>query len=280
MKAEGGFGSLNGVVLTPATEAGERTLPSLDIPGTEKAPVLLEVSSAGKILPATEGGEYELLLNLPPYESVTWFAAEAGRWPSGCNRVLPWSAASLEHALNLRNPAAGGSPDSHGMLALFRLKNGNYLVLLPLCGSGSVSWLEAEGNTLRVKSGTLGTSAMADAKEPMLCSGVSRNLYEAMRATWEKAVSHPRLKRHSGWRCTKDAHYPEPFRYLGWAVGNNTAAASMRTCCCVPPGPLTNPPFRYAGCWWTRDSRLPAASSNCAPSFRTGKNFRRDGPLF
>lgn len=216
VKAEGGFGSLNGVVLTPATEAGERTLPSLDIPGTEKAPVLLEVSSAGKILPATEGGEYELLLNLPPYESVTWFAAEAGRWPSGCNRVLPWSAASLEHALNLRNPAAGGSPDSHGMLALFRLKNGNYLVLLPLCGSGSVSWLEAEGNTLRVKSGTLGTAAMADAKEPMLCSGVSRNLYEAMRATWEKAVSHPRLKRHSGWRCTKDAHYPEPFRYLGW----------------------------------------------------------------
>lgn len=216
VKAEGGFGSLNGVVLTPVPGAARGTGRSLDIRGTEKVPVLLEVSAAGKIPAAAEGEEYALRINLPPYERVTWFAAEAGRWPSGCNRVLPWSAASLEHALNLRNPAAGGSPDPHGMLALFRLKNGSCLVMLPLCGSGSVSWLEAEGNMLQVKSGTLGTEPMEDGKEPMLCFGVSRNLYEAMRATWGKAVSHPRLKGHSDWRCTKDARYPEPFRYLGW----------------------------------------------------------------
>lgn len=216
VKAEGGFGSLNGIVLTPETGMEKGTSPSLDIRGTEKAPALLEVSSAGKIHPAQEGEEYSLRINLPPYESVTWFAAEAGRWPSGCNRVLPWSAASLEEALNLRNPAAGGSPDSHGMLALFRLENGNYLVMLPLCGNGSVSWLEVEGNALQVKSGTLGSESITNEKEPMLCFGVSGNLYEAMRATWKKAISHPQLKGHSNWRWTKDSHYPEPFRYLGW----------------------------------------------------------------
>ncbi|PNC05726.1 Sip1-related alpha-galactosidase [Akkermansia muciniphila] len=216
VKAEGGFGSLNGVVLTPVPGPAGGTGRSLDIRGTEKVPVLLEVSAAGKITPAVEGEEYELRINLPPYESVTWFAAEAGRWPSGCNRVLPWSAASLERALNLRNPAAGGSPDPHGMLALFRLENGHYLVMLPLCGSGSVSWLEAEGNALKVKSGTLGTEAMEDKKEPLLCFALSRNLYEAMRVAWGKAASHPRLKGQSLWRCAKDARYPEPFRYLGW----------------------------------------------------------------
>lgn len=209
-------GALNGLTLSEGGEEDPST--SVAIEGNETSPVLLETGRAAATGMHGTNAEYSLEVRLPAYEKATWFAAEQGRFPADANRELPWTAASLADVLSVRNPAAGGTASNRGMLALFKLVNGRYLAVVPLCGNASLSWLEISGNSLYAKSGTWGDSAsrVPDAREPMLCYAVSDHIYSAVREAWRTAMAHPRLQGKSLWRCMKDAAYPEPFHYLGW----------------------------------------------------------------
>lgn len=209
-------GALNGLILS---EGGEEDSSSfITIAGNETSPVLLETCRTSGTGMHGTNAECSLQVRLPAYEKVTWFAAEQGRFPADANRELPWNAASLTDVPGVRNPAAGGTAANRGMLALFKLANGKYLAVVPLCGNASLSWLEISGHSLYAKSGTWGDSVsrVPDDQEPMLCYAVSNDIYTATKQAWEAAMAHPRLQGKSLWRYEKDASYPEPFKYLGW----------------------------------------------------------------
>lgn len=216
VRGSGAAGALNGLVLS---EGGEEVVSSsITIAGNETSPSLLETGRAAATGEYGINAEYSLQILLPAYEKVTWFAAEQGRFPADANRELPWNAASLQQALEVGNPAAGGVAANRGMLAIFKLVNGKYLAVVPLCGDASLSWLEISGNSLFVKSGTWGNSGsrVPENGEPMLCYAVAPDIYAAIKQAWGTAMNHPRLQGKSLWRFMKDAAYPEPFKYLGW----------------------------------------------------------------
>ena len=82
-------------------------------------------------------------IHLPPYIKASFFSQdtagvsedEAGPWPSGTNRVLPWASQDdlgvlFGECKHTANPATK-PPSTHGMMAIFQLASGEYLTLLP-----------------------------------------------------------------------------------------------------------------------------------------------------
>lgn len=154
-------------------------------------------------------------IELPEYDAYCWFAAPSPRWPSEVNQSLPWSGSHLaELARGGQNPI-GGTPDRHSQFALFHLKNGRCLALLPVPGKSCISWLKAEENgELLLETGTLGTTPVKEKEAPRLCWAVGSNVYEACRLAWQQALNCLTLANETAPRTRKA--YPEMFRYLGW----------------------------------------------------------------
>ena len=80
-------------------------------------------------------------LQVPPYQSFCWFAADRGRWPGDGNRVLPWFGRTAPgNLLDSKPNPSTAKPGDHAMFALFHLKDGNFMAVLPVATPDSVSY--------------------------------------------------------------------------------------------------------------------------------------------
>ncbi|MCC8149138.1 Sip1-related alpha-galactosidase [Akkermansia sp.] len=154
-------------------------------------------------------------LTVPPYQSFCWFAADSGRWPGDGNRVLPWfGQTDPGKLLNSKPNPSTAKPGDHAMFALFHLKDGRFMAVLPVASPDSLAWLKLDGDgSILLESGTLG--APSTKPQPVLAvTAVDKNIYRACSGVWGKALSLPFIKGRTFSREKKA--YPEPFKYLGW----------------------------------------------------------------
>lgn len=154
-------------------------------------------------------------LPVPPYQSFCWFAADRGRWPGDGNRVLPWfGKTDPEKLVNSKPNPTVAKPGVHAMFALFHLKDGRYMAVLPVAEPDSLAWLNIDGKgNFMVEYGTLGKN-LAKPQSVLAVMAVDDNIYSTCSAVWEKALSLPFVKGRTLPREKKA--YPEPFKYLGW----------------------------------------------------------------
>lgn len=80
------------------------------------------------------------------------------------------------------------------MFALFHLKDGRFMAVLPVATPDSLAWLKLNGNgKFLVEYGTLGTSTVKP--QPVLAvTVVDKDIYRACSAAWSKALSLPFIK--------------------------------------------------------------------------------------
>ncbi len=160
---------------------------------------------------------------LPEFEKFCHVAADSVhfRWIGASNRMFPWVGSNdLRSIFEPRSPVPPriAHANRRALTMLFKLKNGNYLTLLPLSGTASVSWLEVtKDGKLTIDYGTLGTAKVPlDAKVPLLAWYESENLYESIAKTWELAIKDKAVGATASLRYSKK--YPEPLEYLGWCT--------------------------------------------------------------
>ena len=140
-------------------------------------------------------GKTALPLPVPPYQSFCWFAADRGRWPGDGNRVLPWFGKTDPGKLmdDKPNPTVA-KPGVHAMFALFHLKDGRYMAVLPVAEPDSLAWLNIDGKgNFMVEYGTLGKN-LAKPQSVLAVMAVDGNIYNTCSAVWEKALSRSFLK--------------------------------------------------------------------------------------
>ena len=101
-------------------------------------------------------GKKAYRLPLPPYQTFCWFSADRGRWPGDGNRVLPWfGRTSPGNLLDSRPNPSTAKPGDHAMFALFHLKDGNFMAVLPVAAPDSLAWLKLERDgTFLVEAGS------------------------------------------------------------------------------------------------------------------------------
>lgn len=160
---------------------------------------------------------------LPEFEKFCHIAADSihFRWIGASNRMFPWVGSNnLKEIFEPKSPTPPNIPNANRrpLTMLFKLKNGNYLTLLPLSGKASVSWLEVtkEGK-LTIDYATLGTGEVPpNTKVPLLAWYESENIYESLAKTWQLAVENKNVGATANLRSSKK--YPEPLEYLGWCT--------------------------------------------------------------
>lgn len=164
---------------------------------------------------------------LPPIERICWFASDTGRWPADGNRMLPWMGGSdLKALLSGKPNPTVKTPGNQGFLALIQTgtaigqKNTPpYLVLLPIPGDNTMSWLRiTDDGAITCETGTLGTEPINIARPlPTMVYGQGETPFDACRDAWTQAekIFHSTGKEAGSW-WRDDKEYPEPFRYLGW----------------------------------------------------------------
>lgn len=135
--------------------------------------------------------------------------------PGDGNRVLPWFGKTDPGKLvNSKPNPTVAKPGVHAMFALFHLKNGRYMAVLPVAEPDSLAWLNIDGKgNFMVEYGTLGKN-LAKPQSVLAVIAVDDNIYSTCSAVWEKALSLPFVKGRTLPREKKA--YPEPFKYLGW----------------------------------------------------------------
>ena len=77
------------------------------------------------------------------------------------------------------------------MFALFHLKDGNFMAVLPVAAPDSLAWLKLERDgTFFVEAGSLGTSP-AKPQAVLAVTATDKDIYRACSAVWNKALSLP-----------------------------------------------------------------------------------------
>ena len=101
-----------------------------------------------------------------------------------------------------------------GIFLVLEMKTGGFLVLLPVSGSETMSWMEATDNhTLKLFFGTLGTKSV-NGDVPLIAWSKSNDVYAACRRVWELALGSKPVNGNTDWRYKKK--YNDCFKYLGW----------------------------------------------------------------
>lgn len=193
-------------------------------------------------------------LPLPPYQSFCWFSADRGRWPGDGNRVLPWfGKTDPGNLLDSKPNPSTAKPGDHAMFALFHLKDGRFMAVLPVATPDSLAWLKLDGNgKFLVEYGTLGTSTVKP--QPVLAvTAVDKDIYRACSAAWSKALSLPFIKGRTFPREKR----PTRNRSNTWAgaAGSSIKRISPPNCLNRRPASWRPPPFPSGGSWWTTASR-------------------------
>lgn len=180
--------------------------------------------------------------------------------PGDGNRVLPWFGKTDPGKLvNSKPNPTVAKPGVHAMFALFHLKNGRYMAVLPVAEPDSLAWLNIDGKgNFMVEYGTLGKN-LAKPQSVLAVIAVDDNIYSTCSAVWEKALSLPFVKGRTLPREKKA--YPEPFKYLGWCSWeqykkNITSALLEKTARHLEESPV---PVRWL--LWTTASRSRKGSN-------------------
>ncbi len=173
-------------------------------------------------------------LVLPAFDEAILYAADW--WPGGGNRLYPRFFGS-------------GVPQSAwtgGALLLLRLKDGDYLAMLPVAGDQTSAWIDAtDGGAFTLRVGHLGRAPGSGAALAFAWSRAP-DAYAALRDVWSQVLLHPRFAGTSRLRSTKG--YPQAFRYLGWCSWESfhlsiNEAALQKTVQAISDSPI---PVRWA----------------------------------
>jgi hypothetical protein len=157
------------------------------------------------------------LVTLPEYKSVVYIST-IGREKilDGMNRFFSWAANDLKTIVSKDfNPdSKAGVPSRNGLLALFKLKNDEYLLLQGIASPKVMSYFViADDGKLHIKLATFGVDAVSGAI-PLITYARGTNVYDVFQQAWKNAINTPALKGRTAMRHEKE--YPEIFKYLGW----------------------------------------------------------------
>jgi hypothetical protein len=153
-------------------------------------------------------GDYELIIGA--FKRACYFSDRQPKdsWAAGGNQYAP---TILDENFN---KIIDEKFSYRSIFIVFEMKSGGYLVLLPVSGSQTMSWIEATDNqTLKLFYGTLGTKSVS-CDLPLIAWSKSNDVYEACRKVWELAISSKPVQGNTNWRYKKNYH--ECFKYLGW----------------------------------------------------------------
>lgn len=162
--------------------------------------------------PDAEGVLTELAIHLPPMEVVSHFAAFQRHDPMGVPQEKESIGGGANRVQGLRIERWGETIEG-GIYATILLKDGDWLVLLPITGRETTAWLKPDGDDLALRVGTLGTEPVK-ADLPVLAWCRHRNLYRACETAWRLALRHPLVRGQA--RLRQEKLYPTFARYLGW----------------------------------------------------------------
>ncbi len=188
------------------------TLETIDLQETAERREGIESLPGPAGAPDAGGTLARLAVAPPPWDDGCYWAAfqrydpmgkTGGDWPNGTNRVQPLRIPDF------RDLVPGG------IFLLLRLKDGQYLVLLPLTGAQTAAWLSSEGQSLVLNVGTLGTAPLPETAQLPLCAWArDADAYRALRRVWQIALDSPLIARST--RLREEKNYPPIFEYLGW----------------------------------------------------------------
>ena len=157
----------------------------------------------------------------PDFEELIYFGSD-GNEKSGIipsNRSHLWVLNREYQLLNQPEIKEGagsfqGEATKEGIFTVLKLKNGNYMAILPLVGEYSMGYFRFEhGKTPMLHVATFG-NAQVDGEVPVAAFAVADNIYQATYDLWNTVV-HSDLKGVSA-RMRHEKEYPEYFKYLGW----------------------------------------------------------------
>lgn len=156
-------------------------------------------------------------VTLPEYESVVYIST-VGREKilDGMNRVFSWATNDLKTIISdgFNPDSKAGVPSRNGLLALFKLKNGEYLLLQGIASPKAMSYFViADDGKLGVNLATFGVDAVSG-DIPLITYARGTNVYDVFQQAWKNAINTEALKGRSAMRYEKK--YPEIFEYLGW----------------------------------------------------------------
>lgn len=156
-------------------------------------------------------------VTLPEYKSVVYIST-VGREKilDGMNRVYSWAAKDLKTIVSKEfNPdPKAGEPSRNGLLALFQLKNGEYLLMQGIASPKAMSFLViADGGDLAINLASFGVDSV-EGDIPLVTYARGKNVYEVFQQAWVNAINTNALKGRTAMRHEKE--YPEIFKYLGW----------------------------------------------------------------
>ncbi len=165
----------------------------------------------------TKGVLDNFVVTLPEYESIVYIST-IGREKilDGMNRVYSWAANDLKTIVSKEfNPdPAWREPSRNGLLALFKLKSGEYLVLQGIASPKAMSYLViSDDGKLSINLATFGVDAVSG-DIPLITYARGTNLYDVFQQAWKNAINTEALKGRTAMRHEKE--YPEIFKYLGW----------------------------------------------------------------
>ena len=157
-------------------------------------------------------------LQLPAYDEVMYFSTDGkDSFLGAANRIFSWPAKQLKDLMvdGYKPQPKGSNPSRNGLLVVFKLKDGDYLVLHGLTGPKSMSFFRlSDAGDLVLNLATFGTAKL-EGDMPLLAWSKTPDVHEAFRAIYAKAdQTEPMASRFN---LREDKHYPEPFKYLGWA---------------------------------------------------------------
>ncbi|MHC4762300.1 MAG: Sip1-related alpha-galactosidase [Planctomycetota bacterium] len=205
--------SLFVIFLSPSANAEEKVICIAELPAQG---VRVLEGYAGK--PSGKFGILESFeVVLPSFERGCYFSADKELWPNAANRHLPWilhgNLTGLFKEGYVQNSTVG-KPNRQSLFVLFKLTTGEYVALVPIAGTKTMSWLKIdEAGRLTLNLGTLGTAPVA-CDAPLFAWARSKDVYAACRLAWGQALSSSPVRGRTMWRTYKE--YPELFRYLGW----------------------------------------------------------------
>ncbi|KJF45334.1 Sip1-related alpha-galactosidase [Draconibacterium sediminis] len=154
---------------------------------------------------------------LPQYESLVYFSTDGReRMLDAANRIFPWAANNLKTIVSdgFKPDPKADVPSRNGLLALFKLKDGNYLVLQGIASPMAYAHLRINDNgDLSVILTNFGVDPVAG-DIPILAWAKDKDIYKAFQGAWQSAINTAALKERTAMRYEKE--YPEIFKYLGW----------------------------------------------------------------
>ncbi|WP_158293191.1 hypothetical protein KFZ70_12525 [Tamlana fucoidanivorans] len=157
-------------------------------------------------------------LQLPEFEKGVINEANISGWVSGY-LTRPTTFTSLERFEKQIENTIQDKRFEHafncGYYLLLKLKNGEYLSILPLVSKNVMSYVSLNGGQSSVKLCTFGTDSFTG-EAPLFAYSYAKDPYTATQKCWEQAINSKFCKDNIQWRSKKE--YPELYNYLGWCT--------------------------------------------------------------